>query len=288
LIAEQVHAALSIAGVPRLIRAWQRAAGKRPFTIVMYHSIAEPYDDFTVGPSAFRQQLRVICSLSQVVRLREARTRLLQGGSQRQLVLTFDDAYENFYENAYPILQESSLPCTVFVPTGYIGKSSDWNEGPGIASRRVMDRGHLRELAASPLIDFGSHSVDHLNMRCLSTEQMRHQALDSKHGLEDLLGRQVISFAYPYGTMDHFSRATRAALRAADYEIAVTARWGTMNHASDLLALKRVSLKHCDGSSEVIAKLRGDYDWFAMKECLGFLSRRLAELGAARPSEAPH
>jgi peptidoglycan/xylan/chitin deacetylase (PgdA/CDA1 family) len=248
----------------------------------MYHSIGEPFDEFTIGPNALREQLALIRSIYEIRRLADVTTCLLQRKSQRQLALTFDDAYEDFYENAYPILQELWLPCTVFVPTGYVGKASEWNNGKGIALRRIMGRERLRELASSSLLDFGSHSVDHLSMRRLSTEQMRRQAVDSKHALEDLLSRPVVSFAYPYGTMDDFSKATRAELRAAGYKIAVTSRWGTMNRVSDLLALKRIFFRHSDGTSEVIAKAEGHYDWFAMKERVGFVSRRLATLGSGR------
>jgi peptidoglycan/xylan/chitin deacetylase (PgdA/CDA1 family) len=268
--------------IPRSILSWQCARGKRPFTIVMYHSIGEPSDNFTIGPGALREQLRLIRRTYEVVRLAEVRTSLLQEELRRQVALTFDDAYEDFYESAYPILRELSLPCTVFVPTGYVGKSNEWDKGTGLALRSLMDRGQICELASSALVDFGSHSVDHLSMRRLTAEQMRRQAVDSKHALEDLLGRPVMSFAYPYGTMDDFSKATRTALLAAGYEIAVTSRWGTMNRASDLLALKRISFKQSDGSRELIAKLEGRYDWLAIKERLGLAARRLAKLRTRR------
>jgi peptidoglycan/xylan/chitin deacetylase (PgdA/CDA1 family) len=252
----------------------------------MYHSIGQASDGFTIGASAFRCQLNLIRRVRQAVRLIDAKRSLLEAElPQQQLALTFDDAYEDFYENAYPILEQLAFPCTIFVPTAYIGKSNEWDKETRLAPRRIMDVRRLRELASSALIDFGSHSVDHPNMRRLNARQMRRQAVDSKHALEDLLGRSVISFAYPYGTMDHFSRTTRAALLEAGYEVAVTARWGTMNRASDLLALKRISFKNADRSPELIAKLEGQYDWFAIKERVGFLTRRIGALRAGRPAK---
>lgn len=44
------------------------------------------------------------------------------GGSslpQRAVLITFDDAYCDFAENAWPVLKELNLPATLFVPTGY-------------------------------------------------------------------------------------------------------------------------------------------------------------------------
>jgi hypothetical protein len=37
----------------------------------------------------------------------------------RPVLITFDDAYRNFAERAWPILKRHQVPVTLFVPTGY-------------------------------------------------------------------------------------------------------------------------------------------------------------------------
>src|SRR5262249_52237629 len=38
--------------------------------------------------------------------------------------VTFDDGYEDFYRNAFPLLKEMGIPAAVFVVTGLIGTSA--------------------------------------------------------------------------------------------------------------------------------------------------------------------
>ena len=43
----------------------------------------------------------------------------------KPIVLTFDDAYGDFYYNAWPLLRKYGFRATVFVPTDYVGGSAD-------------------------------------------------------------------------------------------------------------------------------------------------------------------
>jgi peptidoglycan/xylan/chitin deacetylase (PgdA/CDA1 family) len=107
----------------------------------MYHSISEeketgihPYYRINTSPSRFREQMchlkekgcRVI-SLSEAIALSHpAKEELglpspLEG---RFVVLTFDDGYQDFLTEAFPILQDLGYPATIFLPTGFIGKKT--------------------------------------------------------------------------------------------------------------------------------------------------------------------
>jgi len=242
-------------------------------TILMYHSVSAATDAYTISPSAFRRQLQVIAGSYRIVRLRDIREHMSKPGG-REVVLTFDDAFGDFHHEAMPILSELSIPCTLFVPTGYIGGWNDWDRPlSGVARKRIMTARDIRDVCATGLVDLGSHTVDHPRMSRLALPQMRDQAMRSKQHLEDSFGVRIDMFSYPYGQRDDFSRLTSTVLAEAGYGVAVTTCWGTRNVPGNLLTLRRISLAEHDPLSSVRRKIDGYYDWIGAKESLAYAWR---------------
>ncbi len=242
-------------------------------TIVMYHSVSATVDPYTVSPQAFRQQIEFIANTYPVVRLKDV-SRQAQSDDGRNVVITFDDAFADCLESAFPVLAKRSIPSTLFVPTAHLGGWNSWDrEMPAIARKRVMSTQEMCRLCAAGLVDVGSHTVDHRNMRGLSSIDMHTQAAVSKRFLEDALGAPVEMFSYPYGQRDNFSSRTSSVLSEAGYRIAVTTCWGTHNSTRDLLTLRRISFTEHDDLSTIRAKIEGRYDWLGVKEALGYAWR---------------
>lgn len=119
----------------------------------------------------------------------------------KSVVLTFDDAYENFYEYALPVLQEYQFPATVYAISGMLGKNAEWLAADGHNTPPLMDAVRLRELLALG-IEVGSHSACHVRLAEQSSQRIRDEVFHSKAGLEDALGHEVAHFCYPYGSHD--------------------------------------------------------------------------------------
>lgn len=112
-----------------LVKGRDHNAGK--VTILCYHrivaDIARAEQETEVGMvtsvETFRRQMELVCEHCKVLSLDEAAV-VLRGEratTGAAAVITFDDGYRDFYDQAWPVLRELGLPATVFVPTAYIG-----------------------------------------------------------------------------------------------------------------------------------------------------------------------
>jgi len=92
----------------------------------MYHRVLDR--DAKVNPSlvstepaAFDRQMKHLARHYRVVSTHEVLAAVRSGRPlpQRAVLITFDDAYRDFADIAWPILRKHRLPATVFVPTDY-------------------------------------------------------------------------------------------------------------------------------------------------------------------------
>jgi peptidoglycan/xylan/chitin deacetylase (PgdA/CDA1 family)/glycosyltransferase involved in cell wall biosynthesis len=170
---------------------------------------------------------------------------------KHNLVLTFDDGYDDFYSEVFPLLQRYDLKATVFLVVGQIGKSNAWDEAVGYRSRRLLSVEQICEMQRYG-VHFGSHTLTHAWLPHLSNEDLYREVVDSKSRLEDLLGVEVLCFAYPSGGLD--SRV-RAAVALAGYKMAVTTEEG-LNLWQDPLAVRRIGISEADTMIEFLLKLK--------------------------------
>ena len=96
-----------------------------PVPILLYHSVsAGPPDwiaDFTVTPSTFRAHLDVVvASGREPITVSQLADGLCGGGQlpARPVLITVDDGFADFADNAMPALAERKLPSTLYVTTG--------------------------------------------------------------------------------------------------------------------------------------------------------------------------
>lgn len=216
----------------------------RPIPILLYHSLtteaSAAYRPYAVDPGRFREQMeqlagdgfRTLTVSELAAALDEPEAEL----PERCAVLTFDDGFDEIHRVALPILDRLRLRASVFVVTGYIGRTSAWLGADGEGSRPLMSWAQVEELAAHG-VEIGSHSHGHRQLDTLSTSEATDEITRSRHMLEDRLGQPIRSFAYPHG---YHSRATQQLVREAGYAAAVGVKNALSHPADDRWALGRV------------------------------------------------
>lgn len=145
------------------------------------------------------------------------------------VVLTFDDNYQGFHDNALPVLRARKIPSAMFVHTDFVGRKD--------GSRPKMDWDTLRALDQEGLVTIGSHTCSHPeDLASLPIEDQERELRVSKEILERELGHSVPYFAYPVGSGDD---RTFAAAERLGYTMAFTMRNGPAEESPSVLRVNR-------------------------------------------------
>lgn len=112
------------------------------------------------------------------------------GNYEKPVIITFDDGYADVYNNAFPILKKYNLKANVYMISGWINGDV------------YMTTAMTKEMSDSPLIEIGSHTVNHKALAALSDEEIDYELKTSKQDLENMIGKSVDVIAYPTGSFD--------------------------------------------------------------------------------------
>ncbi len=250
--------------------------------ILMYHSVSDdpelgvsPYYRVTTSRARFREQVRWLHEHGfEAIDLPEALLRLGQGGEgcNRSVVITFDDGFQDFLTNAWPVLREFGFLPSVFLPTAYIGTVRKSFKG-----RPCLTWSEVRELRTQG-VSFGAHTVNHPVLHRLPWTDVVREIVDSRATIEDELQERVSTFAYPFAYPQEDTRFVsrfRRELLALGFSSAVTTVIGKAQPGHDPLCLKRLPVNDSDDWRLFSGKLAGAYDWLGAAQ---FLSRRAKAL----------
>jgi peptidoglycan/xylan/chitin deacetylase (PgdA/CDA1 family) len=116
-----------------------------------------------------------------------------------------------------------------------------------LGHRAPLSPAEVVELAEGDLVEVGSHSVTHPVFATLSATAQRMEIERSKSELEDILGRTVRSFAYPYGAKSDYTEETTAAVEQAGYLCACANFPAIIDAATDRFQLPRFLVRDWDG-----------------------------------------
>ena len=212
----------------------EQAYGKR-IPILMYHGVDDNVwgnSSLFVVPSNFEQQMDYLSQNGYTTLF------LSEIGSatnyEKPVIITFDDGYLDMYTIAYPIMKARGIKSNMYIITS-------WLDGEVYMTPQMV-----KELSDSGLVEIGSHTLNHVHLNSLSYEEQEKELVESKQYLENLIGKEVITIAYPYGqrNIDTLNIAKNY------YRFAVTTEGGanySKTYAGSSLLLKRYNMQRGTG-----------------------------------------
>jgi peptidoglycan/xylan/chitin deacetylase (PgdA/CDA1 family) len=204
--------------------------GKR--VILFYHSIGDSLLH-SIPLQTYVRQVELLTQCFQLVRLCDLDKVIGSTHPDNNLAcITFDDGYSDNYENALPVLEKFGVKATFFITTGHLGEAFQTSAG----EVPMMNVSQVKKLSDSGH-EIGAHTVTHPKLTKVSLSKAQTEIKESKHFLEDLLGTEVTSFAYPKGD---YNEEVKKLVGMAGYRAAVTANERLMDELPDWLALPRI------------------------------------------------
>jgi biofilm PGA synthesis lipoprotein PgaB len=220
----------------RSVAAARRSPPPSSIVVILnYHDISDARGvrPETIPASVLRDQIRrckeegwKFLSLSELLSYKDRPDAL----PPRAMVVTFDDAYRSFIEQALPILREEGVKATLAVVTSFIDRPP-----PGMPPLMTWDQ--IQEADRSGFVEIASHSHDlhkyetsnpyrdsapsavtrryllqeaRYEDRQEYLERIREDLRESQRILQEKLGHDVSALAWPYGEHNAASRGIAA------------------------------------------------------------------------------
>lgn len=233
---------------------WRIPQSYKKARILMYHSISEhvgneKHNKWRVKPNDFEKQMHWFYknnwksfTISELVKLNEI--------PEKSFVITFDDGYEDNYLNAFPILKKYDFKATIYLVPNQ--KTNHWEEKNTSVLSNLLNEKQILEMQNSGLIEFGSHTLSHVNLSTINDEQLLNELKKSKEEVEKIINKECEAFAYPYGKFDD---KIVNAVKKTGYKNATVVKRGLFEQNDNVFTIKRVGILGTESFVDFLLKI---------------------------------
>ena len=209
--------------------------GNVPVIVLFYHRVAnEKPNPWSISRELFQEQIDWFRERFDIVDLQECQRRIQSGCNRRPtLAITFDDGYAENNEFALPILIERRIPVTYFVTTQHTTQQQPFAHD--VKRGEPLPVNTIESLRALDLagIEIGAHTRTHADLGKIECPKMLvDEVINSSREMEELIGRKIRYFAFPYGQYKNLNADVFAMLKAAGF-LGVCSAYGGWNEIGD-------------------------------------------------------
>ena len=193
---------------------------------LMYHRFEEnKYPSTNIKIEDFKQHLKIIEESNiQFINPKNFEKEIIDNKKQRKILLTIDDGFLSFYNNAWPILKKNKIPFILFVSTREVG------------SFNYMNWKQIKEIAKEEFVEIGNHSHTHEYLVDEKNELIKADIKKSITIFKENLGQNSKFFSYPFG---EYSINFKNIIKSLGFKYAFGQHSGVIDETKDFFELPR-------------------------------------------------
>ena len=193
---------------------------------LMYHRFEEnKYPSTNIRINDFKEHLRIIEQNNiKFINPNDFEKELVNNKLQKKILLTIDDGFLSFYENAWPILKEKKIPFILFVSTREVGAFN------------YMTWDQIKEISNEDFVEIGNHSHTHEYLADENNQLIKEDIAKSISIFKKNLGRNSDFFSYPFG---EYSNDFKNIIEEFGFKYAFGQHSGVIDETKDFYELPR-------------------------------------------------
>ena len=155
----------------------------------MYHRFNEDrYPSTNIDMEIFKKQILLIKNENiSFINANDFRSNFNTPKVKKKILLTIDDGFTSFYQNAWPYLKENKIPFILFVSTEAVGKHG------------YMNWDQLKEIEKEEFAFIGNHSHSHEYLIDYNFNKFKKDIDTSIEIFIENIGYNPLFFSYPFG-----------------------------------------------------------------------------------------
>ena len=202
--------------------------------VLMYHRFDEnKYPSTNIKIADFIKHLNLIKKKQfKFVNPTDFEDELVNKKKERKILLTIDDGFRSFYEQAWPILKEEKIPFILFVSTREVGKKG------------YMDWSQIKEVSKEKFAHIGNHSYSHEYLIDMNDQEIIDDIKVASSNFKDNLGYNSPFFSYPFG---EYSSSFKTIVKNLKFRYAFGQHSGVIDETKDFYELPRFPINEAYG-----------------------------------------
>ena len=193
---------------------------------LMYHRFEEnKYPSTNIKINDFKEHLKILEENNiKFINPKNFENELKNNKLQKKVLLTIDDGFLSFYENAWPILKNKKIPFILFISTREVGNFN------------YMTWEQIKEISEENFVEIGNHSHTHEYLADENNEVIKEDIEKSISILKTNLGKNSNFFSYPFG---EYSNNFKKIIKQFGFKFAFGQHSGVIDETKDFYELPR-------------------------------------------------